>query len=427
MRAMDIRFSRRQFIMGGTAAGAAALCMPAIAQNAPIKIGGLTTLEGPFATGGQDAFRCVQMELERRNFTVGGRRIELIRESSNTRADVALARARKLIEQDNVDIILGPLSGAEGIALRDYSRTLTGKTIVNGTSSAADTTLRNPSPNFFRFNTDGTQWMAGLGEHVRRVMNIDHVAVVASDFAFPYSQVFGFNLEFCRAGGKADHYWTPLGTTDYSAQIAQVKASAAKALLVIHGGTDGLAFLTQYAQSGGTLPLIGGSIMADSAMLAARGPHRRAMIGMVSASPTADVIDDPTWTEYVARYRARWANEGGFQTPSIYGVTYATNLAGLLAGLEAVNGDLSGNQEAFQKALAAVRLKAPTGADVRLDHNRQAISDNFLTRIEERNGVAQTVAIGRTRDMTQTLGIPEARFLALGSPSRDNQGCIAAL
>jgi branched-chain amino acid transport system substrate-binding protein len=423
---MKTKLSRRQALLGAATVGAASIFKPAIAQNTPIKIGGLTTLEGPFATGGQDAFRCVQMELERRNFSVAGRRIEFIRESSNTRADVALARARKLIEQDNVDIILGPLSGAEGIALKDYSRTLTGKTIVNGTSSAADTTLRNQSPNFFRFSTDGTQWMAGLGEHARRVMNLDHVAIVASDFAFPYSQVFGFNLEFCRAGGKVEHYWTPLGTTDYSAQIAQIKASSAKALLVIHGGTDGLAFLTQYAQSGGSLPLLGGSIMADSLMLSARGPHRRAMIGMVSASPTADVIDDPTWLEYVARYRARWATEGGFSTPSIYGVTYATNLFGLMKGLEAVNGDLSGNQEAFQKALAAVRIKAPTGADVWLDKNRQAVSDNFLTRIEERGGVAQIVAIGRTREINQTLGIPEARFLALGSPSRDNQGCIAS-
>jgi branched-chain amino acid transport system substrate-binding protein len=423
---MTMKPLRRDIILGLSAAAAAGVFRPAIAQGVPIRIGALTTLEGPFASGGQDSLRCVQMELERRNFTVANRRVELIRESSNTRADVALTRARKLIEQDGVDIILGPLSGAEGIALRDYSRTLTGKTIVNGTSAAADTTLRNPSPNFFRFNTDGTQWMAGLGAHVRQAMGIDHVAVVASDFAFPYAQVFGFNLEFCRAGGRVDHYWTPLGTTDYAAQIAQISQSGAKALLVIHGGSDGLAFMTQYAQSGGRLPLIGGSIMADSVMLAARGPHRRVMVGMISASPTADVIEDPTWIEYVARYRRRWANEGGFQAPSIYGVTYATNLFGLLAGLEAVGGDLSGQQQAFQAALAAVRIKAPTGADVRLDHNRHAISDNFLTRIEERGGTALTVAIGRVGEVSQTLGLPEAQFLALGAPSRGNVGCVAA-
>jgi branched-chain amino acid transport system substrate-binding protein len=422
---MNASVTRRTAILGTAAVATAFLAKPALAQNAPIRLGGLATLEGPFATGGQDAFRAVTMELERRNFTAGGRRIEFIRESSNAQADVALARARKLIEQDNVDIILGPLSGAEGIALRDYSRTLTGRTIVNGGSGAADTTLRNPSPNFFRFNTDGTQWMAGLGNHVFRTMNIRDVAIVAGDYAFPYAQVFGFNIEFCRLGGRVTHYWAPLGTTDFGAQIAQINRSNAGALVVVHGGTDGLAFMTQYAQAGGQRPLIAGSVMADATMLSARGPHRRIMVGMISSGPIADVIDDPMWREFVERYRRRWLNEGGFQSPSIHAVNFATNLYGILAALDAVNGDLSGNQVAFQRALSAARFKAPTGADVALDHNRQAISDVFMNRVEERDGRAQTVAFQRTPQVNQTLGVAEPQFLALGAPSRDNPGCVA--
>lgn len=423
---MPITTTRRATLLGSAGLAGAALASPAIAQRAPIRLGGLTTLEGPFATGGQDAYRCVQMELERINSSIGGRRIEFIRESSNAQADVALARARKLIEQDNVDIILGPLSGAEGIALRDYSRTLTGKTIVNGSSGAADTTLRNPSPNFFRFSTDGTQWMAGLGNHVFRNMNIREVAVSAGDYAFPYAQVFGFNIEYCRAGGRVQHYWAPLGTTDFSAQIAQINRSSAGAVVVVHGGTDGLAFMTQYAQSGGTKPLIAGSIMADQTMLSARGPHRRVMVGMISGGPIADVIDDPTWREFVERYRRRWLNEGGFQSPSIHGVNYTTNLYGILHALREVDGDLGNNQQAFQRALAAARITAPTGAAVRLDHNRQAISDIFLNRIEERDGRAQVVAFARADAVNQTLNTPEQQFLALGAPSRDNPGCVPA-
>jgi branched-chain amino acid transport system substrate-binding protein len=423
---MTTPLSRRQLLLASGGLAAASLAAPAIAQRAPIRLGGLTTLEGSFATGGQDAYRCVQMELERIENTVGGRRIEFIRESSNAQADVALARARKLIEQDNADIILGPLSGAEGIALRDYSRTLTGRTIVNGSSGASDTTLRNPSPNFFRFSTDGTQWMAGLGKHVYDTLGIREVAVSAGDYAFPYAQVFGFNLEFCRAGGRVQHYWAPLGTTDFGAQIAQINRSSAGAVLVVHGGTDGLAFMTQYAQAGGTKPLIAGSIMADQTMLSARGPHRRVMVGMVSGGPIADVIDDAGWRDFVERYRRRWLNEGGFQSPSIHGVNYVTNLYGILAALRAVDGDLGGNQAAFQRALAAAEITAPTGAKVKLDHNRQAISDIFLNRVEERDGRAQVIAFGRAAQVNQTLGTPEAQFLALGAPSRDNPGCVPA-
>jgi branched-chain amino acid transport system substrate-binding protein len=238
--------------------------------------------------------------------------------------------------------------------------------------------------------------------------------------------VFGFNLEFCRAGGKSTQFWSPLGTTDFSAQIAQINSGKFGALVVVHGGTDGLAFMTQYAQAGGSLPLIGGSIMADATMLSARGPHRRIMVGMISGGPIADEIDDPIWKEFVERYRKRWLNEGGFQSPSIHGVNYTTNLIGILTAIEAVNGDLSGNQQAFQKALASAKIKAPTGADVSLDHNRQAVSDIFLHKVEERQGGARTVAFGRSKQVNQTLGVTEDKFLALGAPSRDNAGCIAA-
>ncbi|MDD7971639.1 ABC transporter substrate-binding protein [Roseinatronobacter alkalisoli] len=407
----------------GTVAAVFALSGAMAQEQPPIRIGSITTLEGPFATGGQDAYRAMEMAFEAIDYTVGGRQIEWIRESSNATPDVALARARKLIEQDEVDIIIGPLSGAEGIALRDYSRTLEGRTIVNGSSGAADTTLRDPSPNFFRFNTEGTQWMAGLGTHAYEDMDSRHVALVAADYAFPYAQVFGFMHEYCELGGAVTKLWSPLNTTDFSSIIAQFPDDI-DAVLLIQGGTDALAFLTQYAEVGGDLPIIGGSITADQTLLSARGPHQRLMEGMVAAGPIADLNDDPNWLQFVADYRERWPD--GFDSPSIHAVNYYTNTIAVLQALEEVGGDLSDNQAAFQAALASIEFTAPTGANVRLDGNRQAISDIFLTRIVNDGGTMRTEAFGRTPDVSQTLGMEADAFLALGSPSRDNPSCPPA-
>jgi branched-chain amino acid transport system substrate-binding protein len=393
---------------------------PAQADDDVIVIGSITTLEGPFATGGQDAYRAMEMAFEEIDFTIAGKRIEWIRESSDAQADVALARARKLIEQDNVDIIIGPLSGAEGIALRDYSRTLEGKTIVNGSSGAADTTLRDSSPNFFRFNTEGTQWMAGLGNHVYNDMGVEHVALVAADYAFPYAQVAGFMLEYCEAGGAVTKLWSPLNTTDFGSIIANIPEDAG-AIVLIQGGTDALAFLTQYAETGGDRPIIGGSITADQTLLSARGPHQRLMEGMIAAGPIADLNEDPMWVEWVETYRERFPD--GFDSPSIHAFNYYTNTKAVLLALEEVDGDLSDNQAAFQEALANVQFQNPMGANVRLDHNRQAISDIFLTRVVNDGGTMRTEAFGRTENVNQTMGIDEAEFLAMGSPSRDNPDC----
>lgn len=264
---MAINPTRRQVLQGVAAIAGSAVFAPAVhANQVPIRLGTLASLEGPLAINGQDAYRVIELLLEEAK--AGGRKIEWIRESSNAKPDVALARTRKLIEQDRADVVIGPLSGAEGIAVRDYSRTVPNKTFINGSSASQDNTLRNSSPNYFRFSTDGTQWTAGLGEYTKNTLKIDEVTVVASDYAFPYSQVFGFSLEFTRAGGKLNYLWTPFGTSDYTSLIAQIPKSSG-ARYVVYGGSDGLAFLTQYAQAGGSLPLLGGTLLADQTLFGA--------------------------------------------------------------------------------------------------------------------------------------------------------------
>ncbi len=147
------------------AAAVAAVSGSAFAQQGqPVKIGLLATLEGPFAAGGADGMRGAELAVIQRGGTVAGRKIEIIKASSDAKPDVAVNATRKLVEQDKVDIMVGPLSGGEGIAVKDYSKTQPQVTFINGASGAQATTLVNPSTNFFRFNTEGAQWMVGLGK-----------------------------------------------------------------------------------------------------------------------------------------------------------------------------------------------------------------------------------------------------------------------
>src|SRR5881409_3711068 len=173
----------------------------ATAQQQVVKIGLLATLEGPFAAGGQDGMRGAELAVKQRGGMVAGKKIEIIKASSDAKPDVAVNATRKLVEQDKVQIMVGPLSGSEGIAVKDYSKSQPGITFINGSSGAQATTLVNPSPNFFRFNTEGAQWMVGLGDYALN-KGYKKVMVIAEDYAFPYSQVQGFMTEYCRLGGK---------------------------------------------------------------------------------------------------------------------------------------------------------------------------------------------------------------------------------
>jgi branched-chain amino acid transport system substrate-binding protein len=416
----DNRFGKRIWVRSFVGAAAALALGGAWAQGQPVKIGLLATLEGPFAAGGADGMRGAELAVKQRGGTVAGRKIEVIKASSDAKPDVAVNATRKLVEQDKVDIMVGPLSGGEGIAVKDYAKTQPNTTFINGASGAQATTLVNPATNFFRFNTEGAQWMVGLGKAAvdkgyKRVM------IIAEDYAFPYSQVQGFMAEFCRLGGKVPaKAWVPLGGKDYSSVIAKIPKDV-DALLVVLGGADAVNFLTQYENAGGDKPMLGGSITVSQDILNYKGKRRDSLVGTMSAGPLADAFDGADWKAFVSDYQKTYpVSAGGFPSPSLFAYVYYMNMKAALDGLEAVNGDLSGGQAKYRDALTKMVLKTPTG-DVRLDANRQAIGTTFVTEVvKDAQGNLFNKVLRKVDNVDQTLGIKKEDF-QMGS--RDVPNC----
>ena len=402
------------------AAALASLNGIAFGQGQPVKIGLLATLEGPFAAGGADGMRGAELAVKQRGGVVAGRKIEIIKASSDAKPDVAVNATRKLVEQDKVDIMVGPLSGGEGIAVKDYSKTQPQVTFINGGSGAQATTLVNTSPNFFRFNTEGAQWMVGLGKAAMD-KGYKRTMIIAEDYAFPYSQVQGFMSEYCRLGGKVPvKAWVPLGGKDYSSVIATIPKDV-DALLVVLGGADAVNFLTQYENSGGDKPMMGGSITVSQDVLNYRGKRRDSLVGTISAGPLADTFDGADWKAFVADYQRNYpVSAGGYPSPSLFALVYYVNMKAALDGLAAVNGDLSGGQAKYRDALQKMVLKTPTG-DVRLDSNRQAIGTTFVTEVvKDSRGNLSTKVSRKVDNIDQTLGIKPEDF-KMGS--RDVPAC----
>ena len=389
-------------------------------QGQPVKIGLLATLEGPFAAGGADGMRGAELAVKQRNGVVAGRPIQIIKASSDAKPDVAVNATRKLVEQDKVDIMVGPLSGGEGIAVKDYSKTQPQVTFINGGSGAQATTLVNPSPNFFRFNTEGGQWMMGLGK-AALAKGYKKVMVIAEDYAFPYSQVQGFMAEYCRLGGKVpEKAWVPLGGKDYSSVIAKIPKDV-DALLVVLGGADAVNFLNQYEAAGGDKPILGGSITVSQDVLNYRGKRRDSLVGTLSAGPYADSYDGADWKAFVADYQKNFpVSAGGFPSPSLFAYVYYVNMKAALDGLDAVKGDLSGNQAKYREALSKMVLKTPNG-DVKLDANRQAIGTTFVTEVvKDAQGNLTTKVASKVDNVDQLLGMKKEEF-QMGS--RDVPAC----
>src|ERR1044071_5459184 len=132
-------------LLTATALGVLLTATAATAQD-KIKIGVLATLEGALTTLGEDALRGMEVAMKQAGAKAGGKTIEVITFPTNASPDSAIRGARKLVEQDKVDILIGPVSGSEGIAIRDYSKTQPQVIFLNGSSFALGTPYVTPLP-----------------------------------------------------------------------------------------------------------------------------------------------------------------------------------------------------------------------------------------------------------------------------------------
>ena len=400
---------------------AAVFAMFGVAQAQEVlKIGLLASLEGPFAAPGQDGMRGADLALKHHNGMAGGKKIEFVKVSSDATPDKAVNSTRKAVEQDKVQIMIGPLSGDEGIAVKNYAKTQPNVTFINGSSGAQGATLVDPSPNFYRFNTEGAQWMVGLGEHAL-AKGYKKVYLIAEDYGFPYSQVQGFMASYCAKGGKVlDKAWVPLGTKDYAAVIAKIPKDI-DALVVVLGGSDAVNFLTQYEQAGGDKPMVGGSITVDQTVLNFKGKRRESLLGTASAGPMADSIDTPEWKKFVADYKATFKD--GFPSPSLFAYLYYINTKAALDALDVVKGDLSGGQKAYRDALQKTNFKGPAG-EVKIDGNRNGVGTTYITEVAKAaDGSYYNKVVKSVPNISQTLGLPEAEFKKMGLGTRDVPDC----
>ena len=409
------------------AAGFAALVSTVSANAADkLKIGITATLEGTYTVLGEDGMRGYELAVQAHHGKAGGKEIETIVGSTDASPDSAVRAAKKLVEQDKVDVLISPLSGSEGIAIRDYSKTQPQITVINAGSGALETTYVTPSPTFYRFNLDGAQWQAGLGDYIYNVKHYKKIATVGEDYSFVYTQVFGLVTEFCQAGGQVTkRFWVPLGTKDFASVISALPDDV-DAIYLGLGGADAVNFLNQYQQAGGNAKLIGGAIMVDQTVLSSKGKAKDALIGTVAASGMADTDPEPKWQAFVKAYQQHPKDgyfKNAFGSPSLLAINYYNSADAVFKALDQVSGDLSDNNKKFRSALQNTVLDAPNG-QIKLDENRQAIGTNFVTEVvKDDKGELVSKVVKVVPNVQQRLGFSKEVFDRIGLPGREIPEC----
>jgi ABC-type branched-subunit amino acid transport system substrate-binding protein len=109
------------------ASALAARALPAshIAQaqdKGPIQIGFLPPITGPLASPGAEMVNGFRLFWEQAGMTAGGRKVEIVTGDTTCNPDQALTQARRLVLQEKVHFMVGPLCGHEGPAVAQVSK-----------------------------------------------------------------------------------------------------------------------------------------------------------------------------------------------------------------------------------------------------------------------------------------------------------------
>jgi branched-chain amino acid transport system substrate-binding protein len=341
-------------------------------------------------------------------------------------SDLAIKETRRLMEQLDADVMIGPLSGDESIAVANYAKQHPDKTFVDGAAGAQDTTLKVQAPNFFRFNGDGAQWNAGLGDIAFNKLGWKTAAVVADDYSFAWTSAAGFIAEFCAAGGQVTkRVFPPLNTTDYSS-FAQQMPTDVDGTFVAVGGAGLIPFLKAYEQAKGPIDakkFIGNLFWGTPGQFEQLGP--RVAGAYIGGAGTAGDLDTPAAQDYANNIIGKWFGEfkpGGdaaAQASSTFTFGYYINTWGLIKGLEEVKGDIS-DQKALQAALGKVELPAPYGT-VKLDENRQAVFTVYDQQLYMKDGKLAVKTVTSIPGVDQTFGGTFSN--STPAPGRNSPGC----
>lgn len=346
----------------------------------------MASLSGPFAQLGQDGVDGVKIAFDEVDNKIAGRPVKIFVEDSAANPQTAVIKTRALVTRDKAQLILGPLSGAAGQAVKDSAGEWPDATIIVAGAAAEDITMRGVKPNVWRTSYTGAQPMFALGDWAYE-NGYKKVVTVAEDYAFPYAQVGGFMLTYCARGGQViKKFWVPIGTSDYSSIFPQIPKDA-DAVYVALGGTDAVNFIKQMDEFGflGKIDILGGTVTVDASQLASVG---NLLKGVVSGSIMSGDIDTPEFRELDAAFSKMRG-----RAPSLFVENYYRAAKWAILALQKVDGKIE-DQKAFRDVLQNTSFNAPASF-VSFDDHHNVVTDTFLNKVvniggEWRNSVMKT-------------------------------------
>ena len=340
----------------------------------PIKIGVLLPMTGGLAKSGEDALNGFNLFWDKAGHSAGGRSVEIVVADSPCNPDAAINGARRLVHNDKVHFMVGPLCGHEGPAVAQISGE-TGVPLLLVPSASDSLTKWKRVSTVIRTGFSSSQDAHPFGDFLYNELGLRNVTFVSQDYTYGQEKTLGAVATFEKLGGEVDDIiWAPLSTKDYAPLLGSIP-DGTEAVVPVVVGAHRNRFIETWFDFGydRRFQLVGLNLLQADALKAMDDR----VVGLVSVAQNyAQGIDSPENKAFMDAFIAKHS-----EVPSYFAeMMYSTGLWAKTA-IDSIKGQVE-DRQAFLAAVRGAEITGPRGA-LKLDDYDNPIQTTYISRVEK--------------------------------------------
>ena len=349
-----------------------ALGVTVVHAQSKIKLGFIAAMTGPLNVPGAEQKRGFDIAMDHLGGKLGGIPLEVVYGDSKTNPSATVQELSKLIEKDQVDLLVG-LTGSNELVAAIKPITDAKIFFVGMNGGPAVLAGEQCSPYYFNASFQNGQLTTGMGPFMTQ-KGVKKLYLLGLDYEAGYE-----HTNAARTGYKGEvvgHVFTPLPQVDFASDIAKIRASGADGVFAFYPGGSGIAFVRQWAQAGltGKIPLYSNIALSEPTVFQAQG---KTALGIFVSAIYFAGLDNPGNKKFVQDFRAKFGRD-----PASYaGLAYDAVML-LDAAVREVKGNIK-DQTAFRAALKKANFQSIRGP-FKFNSNQQPIQNTYLTVTDER-------------------------------------------
>ena len=338
----------------------------------PVKVGMIVTLSGPPAALGKQSRDGFQLALDKLGGKLGGQETEFIVEDDELKPDVAISKAKSLVEREQVNVVVGTIFSNMLQAI--FKPVVTSDTFLISPNAGPSTFAgKNCNPYFFATSYQNNQNFEVLGKYAQD-QGFKNVFMMAPNYQAGKDSMVGFKSNY--SGGVADEVYTPLGHKDFSAEIAKMSAAKPDALFTFMPGGMGVRLVKQFRAAGlADQMTFLSAFTVDETTLPAQKDDA---VGFFGAGNWAPNLDTPGNADFVSAFEAKYG-----YVPGTYAMQAYDTAMLLDSAIRMVDGKVS-DKDALRAAIRKADFSSLRG-DFKFNKNHYPVQDFYLLKVAKRS------------------------------------------